>query len=164
MTLHFENESDAVFDFSCEEQGKMLLEYVMDYMECPYEAEASLLLTTDEEIHQINKEQRNIDRATDVLSFPMSMYQKAGEFDWLEEAWDSFEPDSGELMLGDIVISTDHVKAQALEYGHSELREFSFLVVHSLLHLIGYDHIEEDDRIIMEKLQGEILESLGITR
>lgn len=164
MTFHFENESPDTFSFPCEELGAKILDFVMDYMDCPYEADVSLLLTTDSEIHQINREQRNIDKPTDVLSFPMNDFCTAGDFDWLEEADDSFEPDTGELLLGDIVISTDHIKAQAKEFGHSEKREFAFLVVHSLLHLIGYDHMTEDDAKIMEDLQRDILDQLGITR
>ena len=75
-----------------------------------------------------------------------------------------FDPDSGELLLGDIVICYDRVIAQAEEYGHSVKREFSFLIVHSLLHLFGYDHIDDNDRIIMENTQRDILDILNITR
>lgn len=164
MTFHFENESPDTFSFSCQELGSEIFEYTMDFTHCPYEADVSLLLTTDEEIHRINKEQRNIDKATDVLSFPMNQFETPGDFDWLEEAEDAFEPDTGELLLGDIVISTEHVKAQAAEYEHSEKREFAFLIVHSLLHLIGYDHMTEEDAKVMEALQKEILEKFGISR
>lgn len=77
---------------------------------------------------------------------------------------DSFDPDSGELMLGDIVISVDHVNAQAAEYGHSQLREFAFLVAHSIYHLIGYDHMTKPEAKIMEQKQKDILNLLHINR
>ncbi len=137
----------------------------MDYLGCPYEAEVSLLLTDDETIHQINKEQRDIDRATDVLSFPMTDYVTEGDFAFLEEEGaDCFHPETGELLLGDIVISGDKVLQQAESYGHSPLREYAFLIVHSLLHLVGYDHMEEQEAKRMEKKQADVLESMGITR
>ena len=137
----------------------------MDYLGCPYEAEVSLLLTDDETIHQINKEQRDIDRATDVLSFPMADYVTEGDFAFLEEEGaDCFHPETGELLLGDIVISGDKVLQQAESYGHSPLREYAFLIVHSLLHLVGYDHMEEQEAKRMEKKQADVLESMGITR
>ena len=105
-------------------------------MKCPYETEVSLLLTTDEEIKEINRMQRQIDRATDVLSFPMADYETPGDFSHLDEDAGLFHPDTGELMLGDIVISVDKVFEQAEEYGHSLLREYAFLIAHSMLHLL----------------------------
>ena len=123
------------------------------------------MLTDDETIHQINKEQRDIDRATDVLSFPMTDYVTEGDFAFLEEEGaDCFHPETGELLLGDIVISGDKVLQQAESYGHSPLREYAFLIVHSLLHLVGYDHMEEQEAKRMEKKQADVLESMGITR
>ena len=136
----------------------------LDYIGCPYEAEVNLLLTTDEEIWQMNREFRSTDRATDVLSFPMTDFEAPGEFGFLEERNDCFHPESGELLLGDIVISKDRVLSQAAEYGHSVLREFAFLITHSVLHLTGYDHMEEDERLVMERMQKEILEKLEILR
>ena len=118
----------------------------------------------NEEIHQMNLEFRQIDRPTDVLSFPMVDYEEAGNFDFLEEADEYFHPESGELMLGDIVISKEKVVAQAEEYGHSIEREYAFLIAHSMLHLFGYDHMEEDERAVMEAKQKEILERLEIFR
>ena len=137
---------------------------MLDYEECPYEAEVSLLLTMNDEIQKMNAEFREIDRATDVLSFPMVDYEKAGEFDFLEEADEYFHPESGELMLGDIVISKEKVIAQAEEYGHSEKREYAFLIAHSMLHLLGYDHMEEEERLCMEAKQKDILNGLNIIR
>ena len=108
---------------------------------------------------------RGIDSVTDVLSFPMLSYEKAGDFSFLSEENEcDFNPDTGEVILGDIIISVDKVKEQAGEYGHSESREFAFLITHSMLHLFGYDHIEEEDDKIMEPLQEKILNELNIYR
>lgn len=164
MTLYFEDEGELTLDLPCEELAKTVIEAVLDYEECPYEAEVSLLLTMNDEIQKMNAEFREIDRATDVLSFPMVDYEKAGEFDFLEEADEYFHPESGELMLGDIVISKEKVIAQAEEYGHSEKREYAFLIAHSMLHLLGYDHMEEEERLCMEAKQKDILNGLNIIR
>lgn len=164
MTLNYETEYDGTFPFDPKDTAERVLEFTMDYLGCPYEADVNLLLTDDDAIHEINKEQRGIDRATDVLSFPMEDYPTPGDFTFLEEVSDCFHPESGELLLGDIVISGDRVVEQAENYGHSTLREFAFLMVHSLLHLMGYDHMEPGDAKIMEKKQAEILDSLGIKR
>ena len=77
---------------------------------------------------------------------------------------DCFHPETGELLLGDIVISVDKVKEQAEKYGHSTLRELSFLTAHSMFHLMGYDHMEEDERLVMEEKQNALMEELGISR
>ena len=129
-----------------------------------FEAEVELLLTNNEGIHELNLEYREIDRPTDVLSFPMIEYEEGGKFDFLEDDLESFDPETGEAVLGNIVISKEKVISQAEEYGHSLLREYAFLIAHSMLHLLGYDHIKEEDRVIMEKKQREILDSLGISR
>ena len=94
----------------------------------------------------------------------MIEYTEPGEFDFLEERDDCFDPETGELALGDIVISKEKVIAQAEEYGHSLLREFAFLTVHSVLHLAGYDHMEEAGRRAMEAKQDEIMDVLKILR
>lgn len=164
MTLYFEDEGEITLPIPCEQIAKEVTEAVLDYVGCPYEAEVNLLLTTDEEIHRMNREFRGIDRPTDVLSFPMIDYDEPGEFDFLEDQDDCFHPETGELVLGDIVISKEKVISQAEEYGHSIKREFAFLIVHSMLHLTGYDHIEEEDRIVMEAKQKEVLALLQISR
>ena len=164
MTLFFENEGSVELDLPCEELAKKVIESALDYIECPYEAEVNLLLTTNLEIQEMNQQFRQIDRPTDVLSFPMIDYEEAGNFTFLESIADAFHPESGELMLGDIVISKEKVLSQAEEYGHSVEREFAFLIAHSMLHLFGYDHIEYDERMIMEQKQKEILDQLQIFR
>ena len=143
MTIYFEEEGGLKLDLECETLAETVVEGVLDYEKCPYEAEVNLLLTMNKEIQEMNAEFRHIDRATDVLSFPMIDYEKAGEFAFLEEDDSYFNCDTGELMLGDIVISKEKVIAQAEEYGHTIKREYAFLIAHSMLHLLGYDHMEE---------------------
>lgn len=164
MTVLFEEEGELTLPLECEELAQRVIEAATDYVECPYEAEVNLLLTMNEEIHEMNRNFREIDRATDVLSFPMVDYEEPGEFDFLEEAMEYFNPETGELMLGDIVISKEKVIAQAEEYGHSIEREYAFLIAHSMLHLFGYDHMEEEERQVMEAKQRDILEQLQILR
>ena len=165
MTIYLEDRGQVRFPFSVEEQLNKLVAFVTDFVKCPYEPEVSVTLVTKKEIHELNREHRGVDRATDVLSFPMMEYDSPADF--LGEQFQqtlTISPESGEIMLGDIVLCADVVCEQADEYGHSLLREFSFLVVHSLLHLFGYDHIEEKERIIMEDKQREIMEQLQILR
>lgn len=164
MTLNFDEEGTLRLPLDCPALAKRVAEAALDYIRCPYEAEINLLLTTDEEIRRINRDFRQIDHATDVLSFPMIDYEEAGKFDFLEECEDCFHPDTGELLLGDIVISKEKVLAQAEEYGHSVMREFAFLITHSVLHLTGYDHMDDGGRLLMEKIQRDILEKLEILR
>lgn len=165
MTSYVENETDVIFAFPVEETVNRVMEAVLDSEGCPYEASVSVLLTDDEGIRMFNKEYRDMDKATDVLSFPNVSYEEPSMFGGLEdEAADCFDPDSGELVLGDIIISVDKVRSQAESYGHSELREFAFLVVHSMFHLCGYDHMEEEEAAVMEKKQKIIMDILNITR
>ena len=117
------------------------------------DAEVSVTLTDDAHIHELNRTYRAVDRPTDVLSFALT---------------ESEEPEivggEGHDVLGDLVISLERMRAQAEEYGHSELRELSFLTVHGMLHLLGYDHMEEEERQEMEAEQRTVMEELGITR
>ena len=156
MTIDISYETDIELDIPYEDIIRQMVVAALDYENCPYEAEVSVTVVDDKEIQEINKTYRNIDKATDVLSFPMYEYEKAADFDKLDDS--AFNPESGELLLGDIVISAEKVTAQAKEYGHSKEREFAFLLVHSMLHLLGYDHMEEEERLVMESKQKEILE------
>ena len=165
MTFEIENEVEIPFDFDYKKVIQDVILQSLDYENCPYEAEINVLLTGNDEIHEINLEQRQIDRPTDVLSFPMVDYYTPSDFSHLEDGGDIyFHPETGELMLGDIIISVDKVLEQAEAYGHSQTRELAFLVAHSMLHLMGYDHMEEEERIDMERRQEEILNQLGIQR
>ena len=165
MTFYVENETGVEFPFDVEAVGKLVCEAALESEGCPYETQVNLVLTDNAGIRELNRECRGIDRETDVLSFPNLDYEKEGVFEIPEEAEaDCFDPDTGELMLGDIMISVDKVREQAENYGHSMKREFAFLVAHSMLHLCGYDHMEEAEAQVMEHKQEEILEGLGITR
>lgn len=164
MTYYFDSEVDIKLDIDIEELLRKCTNVVMDNLNCPYECEVSLLLVDNSLIKEINKDTRGIDKETDVLSFPSNEYQEPGNFKNIDEGEWSFDPDSGELILGDIVLSQDKIISQSDEFGHSIERECAFLIVHSLLHLCGYDHIEEADRIIMEDKQREIMDILNIHR
>ena len=154
MTFYVENETEVTFPFDVEEIVEQVAEAVLDAEECPYETQVNVLLTDNEGIHEFNREHRGIDRETDVLSFPNVDFETEGDFDIDEEREaDYFDPDTGELILGDIIISVDKVKEQAESYGHSTKREFAFLVAHSMLHLCGYDHMEEEEAKVMEAKQ-----------
>lgn len=165
MTFCVENETDQELPFDVEEIVNKVIEKALEQEKCPYEASVAVLLTNNEGIHAMNKEYRKIDRPTDVLSFPNVDYEEPADFSGIEDAIeDYFDPETGELCLGDIIISIDKVYEQAKEYGHAPLREFAFLVAHSILHLLGYDHMEAEEAKVMETKQEEILTSLGITR
>lgn len=119
----------------------------------PHDLVIGLTFTGDDEIRAINNEYRGIDRATDVLSFPL--YERDDEIELLE----------GELApFGDIVLSVPHAQAQAAEYGHSVEREVCYLIVHGLMHLAGYDHIEADDKAEMRAEEEKLLGAIGVTR
>lgn len=165
MTVTIERESDIPLPFSEQEVAEAVISETLDYEDCPYEVQVNIILTTNEEIRQINLEQRGVDAPTDVLSFPMIEYAYPSDFTVLEgDSMDNFDPDSGELILGDIVISVDKVVEQAEKYNHEVKREYAFLIAHSMLHLFGYDHMDEVERENMEIRQDEILNRLGITR
>ncbi len=165
--IYYENEFNREFDIGTDtkELCKMLLDKALDYLKCEYEAECSLLITDGETIREYNRENRNIDSQTDVLSFPAIDFDTPCGYDILDENdFTQFNPDTGMLMLGDIVISYEHVIRQAQEFGHTVKRELSFLILHSILHLFGYDHIDDEDRHAMEEVQKAILDEMGITR
>lgn len=165
MSLNIEKEVDVIFDFDYENLAKEVVDFAISHEEFPYEAEVNLTLTDNDGIREINRAYREIDAPTDVLSFPMLSYEKAGDFSALEDDYeDNFNPDTGEIMLGDIIISIDRVKEQADAYGHSERREFAFLILHSMLHLFGYDHMTPEEAAEMEGKQHQILEEMNITR
>ncbi len=134
--------------------------FTLEYEECDFDAEVSVTYVDDEQIQRINLSERGIDAPTDVLSFPMCDFDENGDI-----INSDYDFDGDMILLGDIVISAERAKRQAEEYGHSFLREMAFLTVHSMLHLLGYDHVddEEGERIMFKK-QDDILNKLGITR
>lgn len=165
MTSCVENETKKELPFSASETAGQVVDAVLTMEKCPYEVCVNILLTDNERIREYNKEYRQIDKETDVLSFPNLAYKKAGDFSVAKETQAGcFDFDTGELILGDIIISIDKIEEQAKEYGHGMLREFAFLVSHSMFHLCGYDHMTEEEAALMEQKQEEILQKLGITR
>lgn len=132
----------------------------LDFMKFGDRFEISVMFVDDEEIRVLNKLHRNIDRSTDVLSFPMYEYDEEGN---IIEEYSDFNK-NGDLILGDIVISLEHAIAQSEEYGHSFERELGFLTVHSMLHLFGYDHMTKEDEEEMFSYQEEILSGMGLER
>jgi probable rRNA maturation factor len=165
LTLNIEYETAIKLDIEYETIISKVVDMAMDTEDCPYEAEINVILTDNEEIKNINKSYREVDAPTDVLSFPMVDYETPADFSHLEDNTDDyFNPETGELLLGDIIVSVEKVVTQAQEYGHSKERELGFLIAHSMLHLFGYDHMEEEERRVMEEKQRMILDKLGITR
>ncbi|MGX8728261.1 MAG: rRNA maturation RNase YbeY [Lachnospiraceae bacterium] len=170
MTINFENEFDEdleeLLGFPYQEVAREVIAKVLEREHCPYEAEVNLLFVGEEEIREINLEQREIDAPTDVLSFPMFPYEVPAAFEELSEVpeAENFSPESGELLLGDIVLCIPRVLAQAKEYGHSVKREYAFLLAHSTLHLVGYDHLSNVEAAGMEERQEAALTELGICR
>lgn len=131
MTFCVENETNQELPFDVEDILGKVIERALEQEGCPYEANVAVLLTDNEGIHAMNKEFRQIDKPTDVLSFPNVDYDAPADFTGIEDyVEDYFDPETGELILGDIVISIDKVYEQAKEYGHAPLREFAFLVAH----------------------------------
>jgi len=143
-----------------------VIEFALKEEEVDIKCEVSLLFVDNEEIKEINKDTRGIDRETDVLSFPMLEYEDKKVFKDLykDYKFSQSDFDGEELVLGDIVLSLEKALEQSQEYNHSFEREASYLVVHSVLHLLGYDHMEDEDKVIMRSREEDILNKLNITR
>ena len=153
MTLLIDNRSDYELSEEMTEVFEKVCKESLIYEDFETDCEISLSIVNDEEIHEINKQFRNIDRPTDVLSFPQLTFEEGEEADVNE---------NGEIVLGDIIISADRAREQAEEFGHSMKREMAFLAVHSMLHLMGYDHMEKEEEEDMFRRQKEILLNAGI--
>lgn len=155
MTLLSDNRTEEIISEEIMAAVEKVAYETLVYDEFDTECEVSLSFVSDEEIQEINKNFRDMDKATDVLSFPQIDYD-------VDEVVMTNE--KGEIVLGDIIISVDTAKRQAEEYGHSLKREICFLTVHSMLHLLGYDHMTEEEEAEMFGKQKDILEKSGITR
>ena len=164
VSIQYECETDFDLGLDCEALAKLVAEKVLEMEKCPYDAQVNLVLVDNEEIKRVNTEFRGIESATDVLSFPMIPFETPADYAVAEEDESCFDLDTDELLLGDIMISAERAAAQAKEYGHSVKREFCFLVAHSMLHLLGYDHMVPEEAKVMEKKQAKALEELGISR
>ena len=168
MTFYIENETDSDFGFDESELIRTVCLEAFSSEGAPTDsASVSVLITDSEGIRQLNRDYRNIDSPTDVLSFPNLPFdpEHINDFSMIEEDDpDVFDPETGELIYGEIMICASKVFSQAQEYGHSPEREFAFLTAHSLLHLTGYDHEDDGDREKMEAMQEEILVEAGYER
>ncbi|WP_238860493.1 MULTISPECIES: rRNA maturation RNase YbeY [unclassified Clostridium] len=143
-----------------------VIEFTLKEEEVNMKCEISLLFVDNNEIKEINNETRGINRETDVLSFPMLEYEDKKVFKdmYKDYKFSQSDFDGDELVLGDIVLSLEKALEQSKEFNHSYEREASYLVVHSVLHLLGYDHMEDDDKIIMRSREEDILNKLNIIR
>lgn len=155
MTIWIDNRSSEPFPQELAQAVEKMIIGTLEYEGFQRPCEVSVSIVEDAEIRQINRQFRDIDRATDVLSFPLLSFQEG-------EIPDTNEKD--EVLLGDIIISLERARAQAQEYGHSLKREIAFLTAHSMLHLLGYDHMTEDEEKEMFRRQRDILLSGGIPR
>ncbi len=155
MTILIDNRTEETFPL---EFSQTIEKIIMDSLSNEGFAkpcEVSVSIVDNEEIRQINKQFRAIDRATDVLSFPLLTFEEGEEPDYNEK---------DEVLLGDIIISIERAREQAEEYGHSLKREIAFLTAHSMLHLLGYDHMDEGEEAEMFAKQKDILNQAGIPR
>lgn len=155
MELLIDNRTDAALSKELEEAIRKAAAEALSYEAFDENCEISVSIVDNEEIRQINRQFRKIDRATDVLSFPMLTFMEGEEAEVNE---------NGEMILGDIIISLERAKEQAAEYGHSLQREIAFLTAHSMLHLLGYDHMEPEEEAEMFRRQKEILLLAGFPR
>lgn len=164
VSVQYECETDISLELDCEALAKKVAQSVLELENCPYDSQVNLVLTDNSGIHEVNRQFRGIDAPTDVLSFPMIPFETPADYQILDQDESFFDLDTDELLLGDIMISVERVISQAEDYGHSIKREFCFLVAHSMLHLLGYDHMVPEEAAIMEQKQEAALEKLGITR
>lgn len=166
MTFYIENETEEEFGF--DESGlirTVCLEAFSSEGAPVDNASVNVLITDSEGIRQLNRDYRGIDSPTDVLSFPNIDFERPSDFTVPDERKaDYTDPETGELLLGDIILNADRIFSQAEEFGHSVKREMAFLTAHSCLHLCGYDHMTSDEEKDMFSRQENILDRLGITR
>ena len=164
MTIQIDYEAERKLDIDYEKLASKVAAHILETENCPYDVSVNLVITDNEEIKNVNQQFRSIGAPTDVLSFPMIPFETPADYSIIEDKDEYFDLDTDELLLGDVMISVEKVYAQAEEYGHSVEREFSFLFAHSMLHLLGYDHMEPEEAAVMEAKQAKALEELGITR
>lgn len=165
--IYIENDQNIIDieEFQIKEIERVIL-HALKEEEVEVPCEVSLLFVDNLRIREINNETRGVDRETDVLSFPMLEYEKGKVYKecYKNFVFDETYKDGDEVVLGDIVLSLEKALEQSKEFNHSFTRESCYLVVHSILHLLGYDHMEEEERIIMRQREEEILNRLNITR
>ncbi len=164
MIIDIENNQDK-FNVDTKELEEVL-KFVLNHEGVKVPWEVNVILTDNEEIREINSMHRGIDRETDCLSFPMLSYKKGNVFkdEYIGYEFSDSDLNEGNLVLGDIIISLEKAKAQSLEFNHSFDREVKYLLIHSILHLLGYDHIENCDKIVMREREKSIIKELKIFR
>lgn len=164
-SVNFEQDVEFEHGFDQLEVADIVINAVLKEEACPTECEVEILLTDPETVREANKEYRDIDKTTDVLSFPNVEWDAPADYE-CEGFLDEYliNPETGKLMLGQIVLNADRIVSQAKEYGHSIKREYAFLIAHSMLHLLGYDHMEEAEAHVMEEKQKTYLNNMGIAR
>ena len=165
--IYVDNRQDKFkVDSNFEEILKNAIEFALSEEKVDKKCEVSLVFVDNKQIKEINNETRNIDRATDVLSFPMLDYPNGKVYKdvYTGKEMDKTYFDGEELILGDIVLSLERAEEQRVEFNHSFNRECSYLVVHSVLHLLGYDHMEEEEKKVMRAREEDILSKLKLTR
>lgn len=168
LIYDYKIKSKDLFSFSLKTTAIKIIDLILSKENIKTKCEANLYIVDNNAIKKINKQERNINKATDVLSFPMINYDIVKNIDKYIKTHksyiDFYNYDKKIVNLGEIIISADKVISQAKKYGHSIKREFSFLVAHSILHLLGYDHIKKADEKIMISKQENYLNELGIVR
>lgn len=154
ITEDLENNIKKMIDFTLKEE-KLKVDY-----------EISVIFIDNDEIKKLNKKFRNIDRVTDVLSFPMLEYDKGKVYKqiYLNHIFNDYDLDNGKLVLGDIALSLERAMEQSNEFGHGFQREVCYLLIHSVLHLLGYDHMDEEEKAIMRKNEEYILNKFNLNR
>ncbi|MDF2883498.1 MAG: hypothetical protein K0R54_4055 [Clostridiaceae bacterium] len=145
---------------------KEMIDFTLNEEELKIDYEISVIFVDNNQIKKLNKQFRSIDRVTDVLSFPMLEYEKGKVYKqiYIDHVFNDYDLDDGKLVVGDIALSLEKAMEQSKEFGHSFQREVCYLLIHSVLHLLGYDHIDEEDKTIMRKNEEYILNKFNINR
>lgn len=164
MGIFIDNQSSHTITHVLSELIEEAIKVSIEVEPCPYEIDVNVSIVDEEAIRKINKETRDKDAVTDVLSFPLVSFDKPCDFKSIHLGDDAFDMDTGELYLGDMVICYQRALEQAKTYGHTIEREIGFLTVHSMLHLLGYDHMEKEEEANMLAHQKKILDKLGLKR
>ena len=162
-----EENTEFKTDFDKKEIAEKVVEHILSQEGCPWECEVDILITDSKEVQEYNKEYRGLDKTTDVLSFPNLEWDSPADYETegMEELIEmSLNPETDLFILGEICLNKDRIISQAKEYGHSVKREYAFLIAHSMLHLLGYDHMEEDEAKVMEEKQEKYLDEFGMSR
>lgn len=166
MILIDNRQNKVDFSLKNEEVLRDIIDYALKEEGVNIDYEVSVILIDDEEIKEINGELRDIPKITDVLSFPMLDYPKGSIYKevYMENTFDDTFLDEGKLVLGDIALSLERAKEQSIDFGHSFIRECAYLTIHSVLHLLGYDHMIDEEKIVMREREEEILNKFNINR